>query len=58
MVILKFVLQANPVYFLSFFKAPFGIISKLDSIFKQFLWGGYDVERKINWSNGRRCVDR
>jgi hypothetical protein len=48
-VILKSVLSAIPVNFLSFFKAPAGIISKLESIFKQFLWGGCEDERKINW---------
>ncbi|XP_058783416.1 uncharacterized protein LOC131658099 [Vicia villosa] len=48
-VILKSVLTAIPVYFLSFFKAPAGIISKLESIFKKFLWGGSDNERRINW---------
>ncbi|XP_058774729.1 uncharacterized protein LOC131649001 [Vicia villosa] len=48
-VILKSVLFAIPVYFLSFFKIPPGIIFKLESIFKQFLWGGSEIERKINW---------
>ncbi|XP_058783098.1 uncharacterized protein LOC131657751 [Vicia villosa] len=48
-VILKSVLYAIPVYYLSFFKAPTGIILKLESIFKQFLWGGGENERKINW---------
>jgi hypothetical protein len=42
-------LSAIPINFLSFFKAPAGIISKLESIFKQFLWGGCEDERKINW---------
>lgn len=36
------------VYFLSFFKAPTSIISKLESMFKQFLWG-CEEKRKINW---------
>jgi hypothetical protein len=48
-VVIKSVLSAIPVYFLSFFKAPTGIISKLESLFKQFLWGGSEDERKINW---------
>jgi hypothetical protein len=42
-------LYALPVYFLSFFKAPSGIISKLESLFKRFLWGGGVESRKINW---------
>jgi hypothetical protein len=36
-VIIKSVLLAIPVYFLSFFKAPAGIISKLECMFKKFL---------------------
>ena len=49
LILLKFVLSAIPVYFLSFFKAPSGIISSLDSIFsKKKLGGGEDV-RKIAW---------
>jgi hypothetical protein len=50
-VLLKSVLYALPVYFLSFFKAPSGIISKLESLFKRFLWGGGVESRKINWVN-------
>jgi hypothetical protein len=42
-------LSAIPIYFLSFFKAPAGIISKLAYIFKHFLRGGCEDERKINW---------
>lgn len=48
-VLLRSVLYALPVYFLSFFKAPTGIISKLESLFKRFLWGGGEDSRKINW---------
>ena len=39
MVLLKSVMSSLPVYFLSFFKAPTGIISSIKSIFQQF-WGG------------------
>jgi hypothetical protein len=48
-VLIKSVLSSLPVYFLSFFKAPAGIITKLESLFKQFLWGGCEDERKFNW---------
>lgn len=51
MVLIKSVLSAIPVYYLSFFKAPTCIISKLESLFKQLLWGGDKEERKINWVN-------
>lgn len=48
-VVLESVLYALPLYFLSFFKAPTSIISKLESLFKQFMWGGCEGVRKINW---------
>jgi len=35
LVLLKSVLSSLPVYFLSFFKAPTGIISSIGSIFKK-----------------------
>jgi hypothetical protein len=40
LVLLKVVLSSLLVYFLSFFKAPAGIISFIESIFKQFFFGG------------------
>jgi len=40
LVLLKFVLSSLPVYFLSFFKAPGGIISSIESIFKKKNLGG------------------
>ncbi|MCH92733.1 RNA-directed DNA polymerase (Reverse transcriptase) [Trifolium medium] len=48
-VILKSVLFALPVYFLSFFKAPTGIISKLESILKISYGGGSEEVKKIYW---------
>jgi len=39
LVLMKSVLSSLPVYFLSFFKAPTGIISSIESIFF-FKWGG------------------
>ena len=41
LVLLKSVMSSVPVYFLSFFKAPSGIISSLDSIFQLFFLGGW-----------------
>lgn len=44
-------------YFLSFYKTPLGIISKLEFIFKQFLWGGDENNGKINWVDWNRlCI--
>jgi len=51
LVLLKSVLSSLPVYFLSFFKAPAGIISSIESIFKKKIWGGSEDHRKIAWIN-------
>ena len=40
LILLKSVISSLPVYFLSFFKAPAGIISSIESLFKNFFFGG------------------
>jgi len=40
LVLLKHVLSSMPVYALSFFKAPSGIASSIESILNCFFWGG------------------
>jgi len=47
LVLLKSVLSSLPVYFLSFFKAPAGIISSIESILKNFFWWGGEDFKKI-----------
>ncbi|CAJ2678808.1 unnamed protein product [Trifolium pratense] len=49
LVLLKSVLTSLPVYALSFFKAPSGIISSIESLFIKFFWGGCEDSRKISW---------
>ncbi|PNX76937.1 cysteine-rich receptor-like protein kinase, partial [Trifolium pratense] len=51
LVLLKSVLTSLPVYALSFFKAPSGIISSIESILIKFFWGGCEDFRKIAWVN-------
>ncbi|KAK2414519.1 hypothetical protein QL285_037103 [Trifolium repens] len=59
LVLLKSVLSSILVYFLSFFKAPTGIISLIESIFKAFLWGGSEESRKIHWIKWDKiCLDK
>lgn len=48
-VLIKSVLSALPIYFLSFFKAPTVIIHTLESLFKNFIWGGCEGSKKISW---------
>ena len=50
LILLKYVLSSLPVYFLSFFKAPAGIISLIESIFKIIFWGGSE-------DNKKNCLD-
>jgi hypothetical protein len=47
LVLLKSVLTSLPVYALSFFKPPSGIISSLESLLSNFFWGGCEGHRKI-----------
>ncbi|GAU22997.1 hypothetical protein TSUD_98260 [Trifolium subterraneum] len=49
LVLLKLVLTSLPVYALSFFKAPSGIISSIESLLNNFFWGGCEDRRKISW---------
>ena len=49
LVLLKSVLSSLPVYALSFFKAPSGIVSSIESILNCFFWGGSVDHRKITW---------
>ncbi|CAJ2667177.1 unnamed protein product [Trifolium pratense] len=51
LVLLKSVLTSLPVYALSFFKAPSGIISSIESILIKFFWGGSEDIRKVSWIN-------
>lgn len=48
LVLLKSVLTSLPVYALSFFKAPSGIISSIESMFKYFFLGGSEDNRKVS----------
>jgi len=47
LVLLKYVLTSLPVYTLSFFKAPSGIISTLESMFKFFFGEGVRITGKF-----------
>jgi hypothetical protein len=49
LVLLKSVLTSLPVYALSFFKAPSGIITAIESLLIKFFWGGCEDSRKTAW---------
>ena len=43
------VLTALPLFYMSFFRAPSGVINKLTTIQRNFLWGGNVEGKKIAW---------
>ncbi|CAI0417866.1 unnamed protein product [Linum tenue] len=46
------VLNSQPTYFFSLFKAPRGAIQKMEKIQRRFIWGGTGEDRKmplVNW---------
>lgn len=47
--LIKAVLSSLPLYYLSFFKMPVGVMSKCNSIMRRFLWGGSEGDAKIAW---------
>ncbi|GAU48899.1 hypothetical protein TSUD_98900 [Trifolium subterraneum] len=59
LILIKYVLSSLPVYALSFFKAPSGIISSFESLLNNFFWGGCEDRRKIPWvSWSKVCVSK
>ncbi|XP_058764653.1 uncharacterized protein LOC131638121 [Vicia villosa] len=48
-VLINSVINALPIYTLSFYKAPKKILNEVCSIQRKFLWGGGDLKRSINW---------
>ncbi|GAU24432.1 hypothetical protein TSUD_364160 [Trifolium subterraneum] len=49
LILIKSVLTSLSVYALSFFKAPLGTISSIESLLINFFWGGSEDHRKISW---------
>ncbi|KAL2947351.1 hypothetical protein AAZX31_20G064500 [Glycine max] len=47
--LIKSVLNALPIYLLSFFKIPQRIVDKLVSLQRQFMWGGNQQHNRISW---------
>ncbi|GAU26515.1 hypothetical protein TSUD_361480 [Trifolium subterraneum] len=48
-VLINFVLNAIPIFYLSLFKMPVLVIKKIIRIQREFLWGGVKGGRKISW---------
>ncbi|KAL5164919.1 putative ribonuclease H protein [Glycine soja] len=47
--LIKVVLTALPMFYLSFFRAPIAVIKRLTAIQRKFLWGGSCDGKKIAW---------
>lgn len=47
--LIKSALSSLPLYYMSFFKMPSGIVTKCNYILRRFLWGGTDGDSKIAW---------
>jgi len=48
-VLLNAVLNAIPIFYLSFFKLPMKVWKKVVRIQRQFLWGGVNGGNKVSW---------
>lgn len=47
-VLIKSVLSSLPIFYMSLFKIPEGIVKALESIQAKFLWGGSELKRKLH----------
>ncbi|GKV48452.1 hypothetical protein SLEP1_g55265 [Rubroshorea leprosula] len=52
--LLNSMLSSLPVYLMSAYKIPKGILFSLDKIRRNFLWGGMGERKKISWVNWER----
>ncbi|GKV29684.1 hypothetical protein SLEP1_g38589 [Rubroshorea leprosula] len=52
------VLSSLPVFLMSVYVIPKGIIQSIDKLRKSFLWGGKGEERKINWISWDRVCKK
>jgi hypothetical protein len=58
-VLLNFVLNSIPIFYLSFLKMPIKVIKKVEGIQRRFLWGGVGDRKKIYWVKWRKvCQPR
>ena len=54
---IKSVLTAIPLYYLSMFKAPVAIIKEINRIQRNFLWEARGEEKKVAWIKWELCCN-
>ncbi|XP_023729445.1 uncharacterized protein LOC111877144 [Lactuca sativa] len=54
--LIKSVLGNLPTYYLLLFKAPMGVLEKLEKVRRSFLWGGCDERKKIHWVSWEKVL--
>ncbi|GKU89268.1 hypothetical protein SLEP1_g3431 [Rubroshorea leprosula] len=53
------VLSALPIFYLSLFKIPKGVLREMIKIQRSFFWGGVNLDRKIAWVSWEYvCMDK
>ena len=50
-VLLKAVVQAIPIFAMSCFKLPMGLIQDIEKLIRKFWWGQRGDQRKIHWKD-------
>lgn len=48
-ILIKFVIQAIPIYMMSIFRLPDGFINDVQALFSRFWWDSNEEHRKIHW---------
>ena len=58
-VLIKAVIQAIPIYTMSCFKLPKGLIKELETLIRKFWWGYIGDSKKVHWVKWERlCEDK
>ncbi|KAK0583049.1 hypothetical protein LWI29_032852 [Acer saccharum] len=61
LVLIKAVMASIPIYFMSIFKVPVGVASRIEKLQRSFFWGDGQEKRKIhmiNWDSLRKSKER
>nr|KYP51173.1 Putative ribonuclease H protein At1g65750 family [Cajanus cajan] len=55
--LINFVLTSLPLFFLSFFKMPSGVVKKVETLQRNFLWGVKEGSKKVAWVRWKKICD-